>query len=275
MDEDEDSFAKRCPDLFAKSGMKIAELADKAGLEYHAVRNYVLGKSRPRPKQRQQLAQALGTTVDYLFGLSDDPTLALIPSAPAFPAAPAKELFDTSEVVPSPVNLQRQVAKQIEGIALQASDGRLAVRDTWLEGGLWPVQADVGIFSKDGCIAVLHTASYKGDFADLGPIKDVAALRMNLLARHKANRALTDCGIILSLVVDGTALTPEQLVEQLRFFVGQLESLVAHKIIIAGVLTLTSNSHGRSPTVYNPFTIERLVPVLKEYIAATLAVGLA
>lgn len=230
---DEKIFFSRCTELFQQSGMTVAGLAKKAGLQYHTVRNYVKGNTLPRPKHRRQLAAALGTSVSYLF----DAPESLEPSGDADASSLAAEA--KSKGIPttsSAAAIHREVGKLVEGIATEVSGGTLAVRDVWLDDGLWPVQSSLGVFSQAGCIAVLHTVTFQGDYADLGPTKEIAALRMNLIAGNHAHPHQADCAVIVSLVIDGHELSAERMAEQMYFFGRQIDGLLASKVIVAGVV---------------------------------------
>lgn len=231
---DEKIFFSRCTELFQQSGMTVAGLAKKAGLQYHTVRNYVKGNTLPRPKHRRQLAAALGTSVSYLF----DAPESLEPSGDADASSLAAEA--KSKGIPtanSAAAIHREVGKLVEGIATEVSGGTLAVRDVWLDDGLWPVQSNLGVFSQAGCIAVLHAVTFQGDYADLGPTKEIAALRMNLIAGNHAHPHQTDCGVIVSLVIDGHELSAERMAEQMYFFWRQIDALLECKVIIAGIVS--------------------------------------
>jgi transcriptional regulator with XRE-family HTH domain len=242
-------FFTRCTELFQRSGMTVAELAKTAGLQYHTVRNYVKGNTLPRPKHRRQLATALGTSVSYLF---DQPE-SIEPSenADAFPLA-TEAISKAIPPASSAAAIHREVGKLVEGIATEVSGGTLAVRDVWFDDGLWPVQSNLGVFSQAGCIAVLHTVTFQGDYADLGPTKEIAALRMNLIAGNHAQPHQADCGVIVSLVIDGRALSAERMAEQMYFFGRQIDALLATKVIVAGVVnTLYDDREGLQQALRN------------------------
>lgn len=223
---DDSIFFTRFYGLFSESGLTIPEFAKEAGMQYHTVRNYVRGKTVPRPKYRRQLAAALGTSVSYLFDLPEQDI--------DVGDGSTREEPQRGHTDDSAAEIHRNIAKRIEGIALEASSGALAVRDAWLDEGLWPVQSNLGVFCRIGCIAVLHTVTFQGDYVDLSPMKEIAALRMNLIAGRHGRPHQADCGVIVSLVVDGRALSAERMAEQMNLLGRQIDGLLEREVIIAG-----------------------------------------
>ncbi len=234
----DDVFYERCPQIFEKSGMTIAEVAERAGMEYHTVRAYLRGKSRPRPKQRKQLARALNTTFEYLFGYSEEPDRPVTQIA----------YVEKFEVEPVRSNLASEAAvkKAIEGIALEVSGGRLVTREAWIEGALWPVQTELAVFDQRGCQLIFYNRTFSADHVDLGPTKEVAALKYNL--QKLTNPGIAEYGVVFALVVDGTSLSADQLKTQLIFFRDQMSILLEKNVAQFCVLMPRSSDRVGSAT---------------------------
>lgn len=67
---------ERLEALMAERGLGLAELAHLSGLSYDFIRQIRMGAaSQITAEQVQRLANALGTTADYLLGLSDEKTV--------------------------------------------------------------------------------------------------------------------------------------------------------------------------------------------------------
>lgn len=84
-------------------GIKQKELAEAVGISDRAIRDYQKGESIPNGDHLALLVQALDTTVDYLYGRSDDPypnlhlnedERAFILWRRSFPGEPAAEDID-------------------------------------------------------------------------------------------------------------------------------------------------------------------------------------
>lgn len=63
-------FKERLRDKRIEAGMLQRDLAEKAGVTTRTIQNYELGTRRPQHTEVvQRLAEALGTTSDYLMGM--------------------------------------------------------------------------------------------------------------------------------------------------------------------------------------------------------------
>ena len=63
------SFAEKLKEKRARSGLTQAELAERAGVTARTIQNYELGTRRPSNMVVvQRMADALGTTTEYLLG---------------------------------------------------------------------------------------------------------------------------------------------------------------------------------------------------------------
>lgn len=63
-------FKERLRDKRIEAGMLQRDLAEKAGVTTRTIQNYELGTRRPQHTEVvQRLAEALGTTPDYLMGM--------------------------------------------------------------------------------------------------------------------------------------------------------------------------------------------------------------
>ena len=270
---DKEIFRKRCPDLFEKSRLTIGQVAERSNFEYHSARNYVLGKSNPRPNDERtaKLANALGTSVAYLFGRIDDPSPRVADVGAGTTAE--RQGLETSAPAQPLAEFQQELIRIAQGCSLHAASSRLAVRDVWLDGGLWPVQSDLGIVSPGGCIAMLHTVTFSSDYVDLGPLKDVAALRTNLLARQAATRT-PECGILFVLLLGSRNSSKEKQAEHYGFFFQQVENLLARKIIAAGLIAFLSDTDGRPmvhfPQIDKTAAIEKFSAEIKQYLTSQL-----
>ncbi|WP_350333425.1 helix-turn-helix domain-containing protein [Coralliovum pocilloporae] len=57
------------------SGLKASTVCDVAGVDKDTIRNILRGRSKsPSGESIARIAQALNTTAEYLYGLSDEPT---------------------------------------------------------------------------------------------------------------------------------------------------------------------------------------------------------
>ncbi len=77
------TMAERIKRQRKANGMNQEELADRLGLSITTIRRWEWGARAPNTDIMPQLAAALGTSVAYLMGLEDDPTLE--PPAPPVP----------------------------------------------------------------------------------------------------------------------------------------------------------------------------------------------
>jgi len=63
-------FKERLRDKRIEAGLLQRDLAEKAGVTTRTIQNYELGTRRPQHTEVvQRLAEALGTTADYLMGM--------------------------------------------------------------------------------------------------------------------------------------------------------------------------------------------------------------
>lgn len=65
-------FVKALTDLAAKNGWSKYKISKLTGYSQTTVANWMSGRSVPYPKERAQIAAALGTTTGYLFGDDTD-----------------------------------------------------------------------------------------------------------------------------------------------------------------------------------------------------------
>lgn len=66
-------FAKRLKDQRLKKDFGVRELASKAGISHASLIGYEQGKNEANIRTLKSLSECLGTTCDYLLGLTDDP----------------------------------------------------------------------------------------------------------------------------------------------------------------------------------------------------------
>ena len=65
-----DVFIKRLQEILEEKDMKQKELADLIGVTEVTISRYINGERKPRIEIVNKLAKALGTTTDYLLGIS-------------------------------------------------------------------------------------------------------------------------------------------------------------------------------------------------------------
>ena len=80
-------FTERIKDYMDKIGVSQAELSRRTGIATTQINRYMAGTA-PAPENIVKIANALGTTIDYLFGRIETPEI------PKFLSAEEKELFD-------------------------------------------------------------------------------------------------------------------------------------------------------------------------------------
>lgn len=69
------STGERIRELRERRNLTLQQLAERIGVSHQSVQSWETGKSAPKNKRLQQIAQALGTTREYLIGFSDYPEL--------------------------------------------------------------------------------------------------------------------------------------------------------------------------------------------------------
>ena len=69
----ENPLGSRISELLNKSGMTQRELAEKIGVTGASVHRYINGDRNPKGSTIVKIADALGTTSDYLLGLKPGP----------------------------------------------------------------------------------------------------------------------------------------------------------------------------------------------------------
>lgn len=70
-------FSQRLLGLRERLGYSQKELASRAGLQATAVSHFETGTRKPSFDNLRRLADALETTIDYLMGRTDNPTVAI------------------------------------------------------------------------------------------------------------------------------------------------------------------------------------------------------
>ena len=68
-----DIFAKRLCDTLERKNMRPSDLADLTGIGRSAISQYMKGAFRPKQVRTERIAKALGVSVAFLMGWSDDP----------------------------------------------------------------------------------------------------------------------------------------------------------------------------------------------------------
>ena len=68
-----DTFAKRLCDTLEKKNMRPSDLAELTGIGKSAISQYMKGAFRPKQVRTEKIASALGVSVAFLMGWSDDP----------------------------------------------------------------------------------------------------------------------------------------------------------------------------------------------------------
>lgn len=77
-------FADRLAAAIKASGIKKGELAKKAGIHHGEISHYLRGDYVPKAQRMEALAAALGVSVSYLAGFSDDPNFTEDPGLNSF-----------------------------------------------------------------------------------------------------------------------------------------------------------------------------------------------
>lgn len=67
------SFADKLRELMADRGLSIAELGRRTGIDRGTIHHYLSGDYLPKLDKTEKLAAALGCSVSYLTGLTDEP----------------------------------------------------------------------------------------------------------------------------------------------------------------------------------------------------------
>lgn len=68
----ESNMANRISNLLTQKGMTQKELAQKSGITESAISHYIKGDRVPRGVNLVKIANALGTSTDFLLNLGDD-----------------------------------------------------------------------------------------------------------------------------------------------------------------------------------------------------------
>lgn len=66
------AFGIRLKSTIREQGMRQGEFAKKVGINPVTLSRYVCGVNRPKPDFLKRVADALGVTVNYLYGREDD-----------------------------------------------------------------------------------------------------------------------------------------------------------------------------------------------------------
>lgn len=67
------SFGSRFQQALRLRGLKQTDISSRTGIAPGTISNYALGKYAPRPDKLEAIASALGVSVSYLAGYTDDP----------------------------------------------------------------------------------------------------------------------------------------------------------------------------------------------------------
>ena len=76
-----EQIGTRIKDARTKAGYTQKELAERSGMATVTVQQYERGVREPRSGHLQRIADTLGITSDYLYGLTDDPDTRLATQA--------------------------------------------------------------------------------------------------------------------------------------------------------------------------------------------------
>ena len=68
-----ETVIKRIIAIMERDNIKAAELARRTGIDRSSISHYLRGDYRPKIENIEKIADALGVTVSYLVGFSDDP----------------------------------------------------------------------------------------------------------------------------------------------------------------------------------------------------------
>lgn len=78
------SFADKLRELMADRGLSIAELGRRTGIDRGTIHHYLSGDYLPKLDKTEKLAAALGCSVSYLTGLTDEPAPIGVPDLDSF-----------------------------------------------------------------------------------------------------------------------------------------------------------------------------------------------
>lgn len=96
----------RIKELRVQRGLTQNKLAEMIGADSNLISRWERGKSRPISLYVQKLARALGTSMDYLLGYTDEPSL--VPRS----VLPMTEEQEASEDVEAPPARERSVTEK-------------------------------------------------------------------------------------------------------------------------------------------------------------------
>ena len=64
---------ERIREVMEKKGITAAEISRRSGIDRSSLSHYLSGDYKPKTENLKKIADALGVTLSYLVGLSDDP----------------------------------------------------------------------------------------------------------------------------------------------------------------------------------------------------------
>lgn len=74
MQFNKERMGARIRELRKSSGMAVTELAETIGIDHSTLSNYEAGRKSPSNEIATRLCRYFDVSMDYLMGLTDDPT---------------------------------------------------------------------------------------------------------------------------------------------------------------------------------------------------------